>query len=223
MSVEQAFLKAVQTNPRSKLVVRIKKAIKRSRNGTADAPACPAHMRERYGWNQLGRKWASLRLGGCAWVAPIEDLRREWRELHSEAGWQQGPEGRVELLLQLAAGMGLSKDGLDARGRDYLMWLAASRPPEDLQLSRIDGARWFSPLSILVDSINDLAEHSPVERKAMRDFLSDRIASEQSPTESTWLRRFCRPLAEWFETDQPLSRLATPSLDRPVAAGLSRR
>lgn len=222
MSVEQAFLKAVQTNPRSKLVVRIKKAIKRGRNGTADAPECPAHVRERerYGWNQLGRKWASLKLAGCAWVASIEDLRREWRELHSEAGWQQGPEGRVELLLQLAAGMGLSKDRLDARGRDYLMWLVASRPPEDLQLYRIDGARWFSPLSILVDSIDDLADHSPVERKAMRDFLSNRIASEQSPTESTSLRRLCRPLAEWFEADQPLSRLATPSLDRPGAAGL---
>ena len=64
MRMEQAFLKAVNTNPSSKLAVRVKKALRHSPGASGDEAWVPRPREVEallYRWRQLGRKWANNR------------------------------------------------------------------------------------------------------------------------------------------------------------------
>ena len=111
--------------------------------------------------------------------------------------------GSVEFLHELAKGMDLTTDGTDQRSRDYLLRILASPAGEDAVLCRVDGVRWFSPATILIGAVNDLADHSSDQQKAVREFLCARIQALAPPGDPPSVRWFCEAFADWLDTHSP--------------------
>ncbi len=202
MGMEYAFLEAVKANPRSRLAPRVKKAFQHQRTSLGDIEEvcrCRECQALAYAWRQLGRAWADFQLGGCAWLGPIDRLRSRWRDLLDRTREQHPELTQAQLLWELSDGAGLSKGLLDQRGRDYLMHLLATHSGDAAQLCQIEGVRWMSPATLFYEAVNDLADHSTQERRALHDSLS---AGAMGPAEldlSAQLLCLCRTLAGWLE------------------------
>lgn len=205
MGMEYAFLEAMKANPRSRLAPRVKKAFQHQRASPSDSEE-PCGCREcqalAYSWRQLGRAWADLQMGGCAWLGPIDRLRGRWRDLVGQTRAQQPELTPAQLLWEFAHGAGLTKAALDQRGRDYLMRLFAARAGDAAQLCKIEGVRWLSPATLLYEAVTDVADHSPHERQALVDSLSDGASEPAELDAAALLLRVCRALAGWLE-DEP--------------------
>lgn len=204
MSMEHAFLRALEANPTSRLIPRVRKGIRHSRKedrSAEDGCYLPQLRQLRYRWQQLGRMWASLRLGGCSWVGPIPRLREEWQQLWAEVDERGAGDGRADLLQELAIGIGLDKAALDRRGREYLMRLLASRSGDAARLCRVEGIRCWSPLTVFVEAVSDLAGHDCCDTEAFHAFLAERTASDPSVDATPQLPQLCRAVAIWLEDE----------------------
>jgi len=201
MSLEEAFAKALAARPDSRVAARVRKAIRHSRANPGPARGA-LDTRELqnlgYRFRQLGRRWASFRLSGCSWVGPIEQLRSEWRSLREALAPDRSGEERAALLQQLALGIGPYDEGLDRPGRSYLLRVVETLPGEQATLCRLEGVRLFSPVTLLVEAIHDLAGHSLEERQALRDFL-DCAQVRDGPGGPATIQQVCRALARWLQ------------------------
>jgi hypothetical protein len=151
-----------------------------------------------YHWQQLGRRWSSLRIGGCGWVGPIEKLRAEWTALGNQGvGLGVDEAEYAELLGQLALGIGLAHDQLSCAGRTYLLRLAESLPSEATIVCCVPGVRFFSPLTLLIAAIHDLTDHSTEQRMALRCHLEEYPLIDQGLDDDNKMRSVCRALAAW--------------------------
>ena len=174
MSMEYAFLRALETTQSAPLGPRVRKALRHSRRPRTEAE-CPqpkvcgpsADQAMLYRWRKLGQRWASLRLGGCAWVGPIDAMRDEWGDLVTRVRGQD-PERFGPPLEALGDGLGLSDRCLDGRSRDYLLRAAATRAEYAGGQSRLPGVRWFSPATLVVEAVLDLSVATGQDYAALR-------------------------------------------------------
>ena len=202
MSLEYAFLRAIESSPRSRLAKRIRRAARRPCRQTEYAGLellSPRAQALRYRSGQLGKRWKTYRIGGCAWMGPIEPLRQEWSALRTES--QGASVAQEHLLLWIAQGIGMPSS-LDSRARDYLVALMASRGPEAPALCRIEGIRWFSSSTVLIEAVHDLGAHRPCDQKALHEFLSlhTPLAAEGGGEDEAG-RALCDLIAQWLEID----------------------
>ena len=184
MSLEHAFARALADHPESRLAVRVKKSLRhvhRNLERPVDAPESRVLRDLGYRFEQLGRSWSSFRLGGCPWVGPIERLRDDWHELRDET--QRAGLGHEEhaLLGRMARGLELRGEELDCRGRSYLLGVIKSMPTDRAEFCQLTGIRLFSPLTLFVEVIHDLEDHSLAERVAFRDLLAN-LSEPQAST-----------------------------------------
>ena len=199
MSLEQAFLRALEENPRSKLGVRVKKAIR----GTHQKPEldlCTSPLtrsRLSYRLEQIGRRWVSYRLAGSSWVGPIETIRADWAELRGQLAAESAQGERGQLLMSLVKGLGACRDLLDRLSRDYLVRLLATRNAELARASRVDGLRWFSNATLLVEAINDLEGHSSADAGSFARFLGESVQQGRRDSEAPSLPELCEAIAAW--------------------------
>lgn len=192
MSMEYAFLRALETTQAPTLGPKVRKALRHSRRprkeGECTDPKGFGASVDRamlYRWRRLGQRWASMRLGGCAWVGPIDAMRDEWRDLVTRIPGQD-PARFGPLLEALGDGLGLSGNCLDGRSRDYLLRVASTRPEYEGGRSRLRGVRWFSPATLVVEAVLDLCTATGDDYAALRarighdggDMESDRDCSE---------------------------------------------
>lgn len=201
MNLEHVFAKALSDHPQSPLGVRVKRAIRQVHAKPNLQRPLMARKETRalgYHWRQLGQRWSSLRLGGCAWVGPIGRLRADWLALGREAA-ELGVDAEeyAELLRQVALGIGLAHEGLTCPGRTYLLRLAESLPADATDACRVPGVRFFSPFTLLIAAVHDLADHSTEERVALRCRLDEDALIDEHLDYPDQVRSVCRRLAGW--------------------------
>lgn len=201
MAVEAAFLKAIEANPRSQLVKRVRRAIHKGQHGREESPSAAVWDPRAFSHaaHQLGKKWAAYRLGGCAWMGPAEKLTAEWQRLNAEAGERQKTGARVILLTELFSGIGLGKRPLDRCGRDYLFRVLESTPAGWAYLCRLEGVRWFSPLTVLVEAVHDLAGHTFDDKEDLREHLGSCLAPVDDVVGPEVLHRLAAAIVSWMD------------------------
>lgn len=205
MSMEHAFLRALETSRSTALAPKVRKAIRHSHKAQPDlssrtdrASVWVADQAAAYQWRKLGKRWASLRIGGCSWVGPIDALRAEWREMLA-TGPEKRPAAMTALLESFAEGLGVAGGYLDARSREFLLHAAASRPEYSGGQARLDGHRWFSPATLLVEAVLDLSGGDSEQYKALRTMLAYRRVRELDGQASTdALHQLCGTVGEWL-------------------------
>lgn len=202
MTMEEAFFKAIAARPGAPVAAKVKRSLRRlptgSRGDGLNARA-PRSASSGYEWEKLGRRWADFRLGGCSWVGPAEALRGTWWGLlipHLSSYCATGDVSQG--LSELAAGLGLNGRPLDRRARSYLMSVLGSTPANAAELCTVPGIRWFSPLTLLVEAVHDLAGHSVAERWDLRTCLANRVCGSDPAPGAAAIRQLCTLLAEWL-------------------------
>ena len=207
MSLEYAFTQALAEQPAARLGRRVKRALRHVHAcPEAKLTYLPSHEVKRLGyrWHQLGKRWASLRLGGCSWVGPIERLRADWWDLLEQSANADCPSARLppddgaELLRQFARGVGLVDDAIGTRERSYILRLAGSLPTDQADLCRVPGARLFSPFTILGAALDDLNQHDLAQRRAFRDRIEGAPTQDGHASYASRLHAFCLQGAEWL-------------------------
>lgn len=205
MSMEYAFVRALETSRATPLAPKVRKAIRHSHKAqphvsaqTDHASVWMADQAAAYQWRKLGKRWSSLRIGGCSWVGPIDALRAEWHALLERAR-EKHPATTGALLQSFGDGLGVAGGSLDARSRDFLLHAAASRPEYSGGQSRLDGYRWFSPATLLVEAVLDLSGAQTEHYEALRKMLAcGRDEEPDSHASTDVLHQLCRTVGEWL-------------------------
>lgn len=211
MSLEFAFLQAVQSNPQSRLAVRVRRAARRARTTVEDPVGARSRQAEalRYRIVRLGKRWRAYRVGGCSWLGPIASLQEEWATLRSEARTRGIPA--EDVTYWLAEGIGASAK-LDPQARDYLLGLVASRGSDAATLCRIGSVRWLSPATLVVEATHDVAGHGPRQQQDLHAFLTrDASCADEAQNGGDDVRWLCRATGEWLEASAADVRSAQAS------------
>lgn len=205
MSMEYAFLRALESSRSTSLAPKVRKALRHAHKEHTDAPTqtdeTPVWVADQataYQWRKLGKRWASLRIGGCSWLGPIDALRDEWCEMLASARARHAATTGA-LVESFANGLGVAGGCLDARSRDFLLQAAATRPEYSGGQARLDGYRWFSPGTLVVEAVLDLSSAQPEQYGALRKMLaceSDEDSNGHTPIDP--LRRLYATVGEWL-------------------------